>query len=258
MKDIYETVCIMHSPLEQFKIKEIIPIEVAGYDISITNSTVMMFLIIFLSGYVLVNGIMRKALVPGRFQSLSEMFYEFIESMVRTNIGAKGTPYIPFVLAVFMTVLFGNLLGMIPYMFTITSHIIVTGTLAILVFLSVTVIAIAKHGTHFFSFFIPEGSPAWLWPILIPIEVISYLSRPVSLSIRLFANMMAGHTMMKVFAGFSVSLIAAFGVGGAFLGFMPVLINAALVGFEILVALLQAYVFTILTCLYLKDALYLH
>ena len=248
----------MSGPLEQFEITKYIPIQIGALDLSVTNSALAMAVIVFASGYLIVNGMMRKALVPGRLQSAAELLYEFIADMIRTNTGEKGLPYLPFVLTMFIAVLFGNLVGMIPYNFTITSHVIVTGTFALIVIGGVTIIGFLKHGMHFLSLFVPEGAPVWLWPIIIPIEVISYISRPISLAVRLFANMMAGHTMLKVFAGFTVSLIASLGFGGFLVGLLPIAINTALIGFEILVALLQAYVFTILTCLYLKDALYLH
>jgi F-type H+-transporting ATPase subunit a len=170
--------------------------------------------------------------------------------MVREQVGSDGRPYFPFIFALFMFILLGNLLGMIPYSYTFTSQIIVTFAMAMAVFLGVTVIALVKHGLHFFTYFFPSGAPLYMAPLLIPIEILSYLSRPVSLSVRLFANMMAGHTMMKVFGGFVVAL-------GVF-GIAPMAVLVALTGFEILVAVLQAYVFTILTCIYLRDALHLH
>tara|TARA_Y100000994_G_scaffold136399_1_gene111726 strand:+ start:34 stop:570 length:537 start_codon:yes stop_codon:yes gene_type:complete len=178
------------------------------------------------------------------------MSYEFIANMIRENVGAEGRKYFPFIFTLFMFILMGNLLGMIPYSYTFTSQIIVTFAIAITIFLGVTIIGIFLHGFHFFSLFVPPGMPIVLAPLLIPIEVISYFVRPVSLSVRLFANMMAGHTMMKVFAGFT----AALGI----LGIAPILLLVALTGFEIMVAVLQAYVFTVLTCLYLNDAIHLH
>ena len=190
------------------------------------------------------------ALVPGRLQSVGELAYEFIANMVRDNVGTAGMKYFPWVFSIFMFVLFGNFLGMIPYTFTFTSHIIVTFALALMVFLTVTVIAFARHGLHFFAFFLPEGTPLAMAPMVVALEILSYFIRPVSLSIRLFANMMAGHTMLKVFGGFVIAL-------GVF-GVLPFAVNIALTLFEFLVAGLQAYVFTILTCLYLKDAIEMH
>jgi F-type H+-transporting ATPase subunit a len=199
----------------------------------------------------LTVGMRHRSLVPGRWQSLTEISYEFIAGMIRDNVGSEGRKYFPFVFSLFMFILFANLIGLIPYAFTFTSHIAVTFTMALVVFLGVTVIAVARHGLHFFSFFLPSGVPMVMAPVLVPIEVLSYLSRPISLSIRLFANMMAGHTMMKVFAGFIIPL----GILG---GWAPLTVDVALTAFEFLVAFLQAYVFTVLTCLYLNDAIHLH
>jgi F-type H+-transporting ATPase subunit a len=241
---------VAESPLEQFKIEEIIPIHIGGIDASFTNSSLLMVLAVFAITAFLVLSSRGAALVPGRWQSAAELSYEFIADMVRDNCGAEGKKYFPWVFSIFMFVLFGNLLGMIPYSFTFTSHIIVTFALAAMVFLTVTVIAFARHGLHFFSFFLPHGAPLALAPLIVVIEIISYLSRPVSLSIRLFANMMAGHTMLKVFGTFTV-LLGIFGVA-------PLAVNVALTLFEFLVAVLQAYVFAILTSLYLKDAIELH
>jgi F-type H+-transporting ATPase subunit a len=199
----------------------------------------------------------RGAMIPGRLQSLGEASYEFIQGMVTEQVGDEGKKYFPFVFTIFMFVLFGNLLGMLPYAFTFTSHIAVTLTLALIVFVTVTVIALMRHGMHFFSYFFPEGAPVWLAPIIIPVEVISYFSRVVSLSVRLFANMVAGHVMLKVFATFVV-LLGSLGAVGPFVAVLPLSVNIALVGFEFLVAFLQAYVFAILTSIYLHDAVHLH
>ena len=241
----------MAGPIEQFEIKTLIDISVAGTDLSITNSTFMMALAVGLSTLLLVVGARKRALVPDRMQSIAEMSYEFIANMVKDNVGTEGRQYFPFVFSLFMFVLFGNLLGMIPFSFTFTSHIIVTFTLALIVFLLVTFIGIARHGLKWFGNFMPTGTPVAMAPLVVPIEIVSYLSRPISLSVRLFANMMAGHTMLKVFAGFSVTLGVVFGLA-------PLAVNIALTGFEFLVAALQAYVFAILTCLYLHDALHVH
>ncbi|MGE0725178.1 MAG: F0F1 ATP synthase subunit A [Alphaproteobacteria bacterium] len=240
----------MAGPLEQFEIKPLVPITVGSVDASFTNASLFMALAVVAITVFLVGGMRGRDLVPGRWQSMAEMAYGFIAGMVRENVGHDGRQFFPFVFSLFMFILLGNLLGMIPYSFTFTSHIIVTFALAALVFIVVTVVALVKHGLHFFTYFFPTGAPIAMAPLLIPIEILSYLSRPVSLSIRLFANMMAGHTMLKVFAGFTVAM-GIFGVA-------PLLLNVALTGFEVLVAVLQAYVFTILTCLYLRDALHLH
>lgn len=238
------------SPLAQFEIKRWIPIEIGNLDVSFTNSSTFMVLTVVFTSAFLILGMRSNALVPGRWQSIVELFYVFIANLLKDTVGSQGRPYFPFVFTVFMFVLVGNLFGMIPYSFTFTSHIVVTFTMALIVFLGVTIIAIAKHKLHFFTFFMPPGVPMVMAPLLVPIEIISYLSRPISLSVRLFANMLAGHTLLKVFAGFVISL----GMFGVF----PLAFVVALTGLEIVIALLQAFVFTILTCLYLNDALHLH
>ena len=245
----------MAGPIEQFEIHPIIPIRIGELDLSFTNSALWMVIATGVATICLTVGARRRAMVPGRLQLMAELAYEFIANMIRDNVGDAGRRYFPYIFTLFMFILFGNLLGLIPGSFTYTSHIIVTAALAVTVIIAVTGIGIAKHGLHFFSLFVPSGVPALMMPLMIPIEIISYLSRPVSLSIRLFANMMAGHTMIKVFAGFVVPLGAAtLGFGGL----APITVNVALTGFELLVAFLQAYVFTVLTCLYLNDALHLH
>ena len=244
----------MAGPLEQFAIKAIGA--GAGTPLSeqpayvFTNSALWMVLAVVAVTVFMVVGMRKREMVPGPWQSLAEASYEFISGMIRDNAGDEGRRYFPFIFTLFMFILFGNLLGLLPYSFTFTSHIIVTAVMAVFVFIGVTLIGIFKHGLHFFSFFVPSGVPIFMIPIMIPIEIISYLSRPVSMSIRLFANMMAGHTMMKVFAGFVFSMGVA--------GIAPLAMDVALTGFEVLVAFLQAYVFTVLTCLYLNDALHLH
>lgn len=239
------------SPLEQFVIKPIIPLNVGGYDISFTQSSLWMGIAVVTATLLMTVSMRKKSVVPNRWQNVAEMLYEFVASMVNDNLGHEGRKYFALVFSVFMLVLMGNLLGMLPYSFTYTSHIIVTGALALGVFLLATLVGIFKHGLHFFSLFLPKGLPWVLAPLIVTIEVISYLSRPISLSVRLFANMVAGHTMLKVFAGFSVML-------GAVLGVLPLVVNIALIGLEIMIAFIQAYVFAILTCIYLKDAIELH
>jgi F-type H+-transporting ATPase subunit a len=241
----------MADPLKQFEIKPLIPLEMGGFDISFTNSAMWMAIATAVSIIFMMIATRKPAMIPGRIQVMAEGTYEFIASMVRDNIGSKGREYFPLIFTIFMIVLMGNMLGMIPYSFTYTSHIAVTMGLALAIFIFVTVLGFVKHGTHFFSLFCPEGVPLALKPLIIPIEILSYLIRPVTLSVRLFANMMAGHLMLKVFAGFSVSM-------GIALGILPMFFNVALIGFEFLIAFLQAYVFTILTCIYLKDAIELH
>ena len=238
------------SPLSQFEIKRWVPIEIGDVDVSLTNSAAFMVLTVVAIGVFLILGMRRPAIVPGRWQSMVELSYVFIANLVKDTVGTEGRPYFPFIFTVFMFVLVGNLIGMVPYGFTFTRHIIVTFTMAMVVFLGVTVIALIKHKMHFFTFFMPPGVPLIMAPLLVPIEIISYLSRPMSLSVRLFANMLAGHTLLKVFAGFVVAL----GLFGVF----PLAFVVVLTGLEIVIAFLQAFVFTILTCLYLNDALQLH
>ncbi len=239
-----------HSPLEQFKIHHLVEMELGGVDVSFTNSALCMVIVATAVTLLLTLGPRKRALVPGRWQSIAELSYEFIANMVRENIGAEGRRYFPVIFTLFMFVLFGNMLGMMPYSFTFTSHIIVTFGLALTVFIGVTVLGIVKHGVKFLGFFVPGGTPVLMWPLMIPIEVISYLSRPISLSVRLFANMTAGHTLLKVFAGFIVTM--------GITGIVPFAFVVALTGLEFLIAFLQAYVFTILTCIYINDALHLH
>lgn len=235
--------------LSQF---ELTPI-VAGF----TNANFYMLIAGAAISALMLIGMQPRARVPGRLQSLAEVSYEFIYGLVRDQIGHEGKKFFPFVFTLFMFILFGNMLGMLPYAFTFTSHIAVTFTLALVVFILVTAVALAIHGLHFFSYFFPEGAPKALAPLIIPIEVISYFSRVVSLSVRLFANMVAGHVMLKVFATFVVMMGGAGAIG--LLGALaPLAINVALVGFEFLVAFLQAYVFAVLTCIYLHDAVHLH
>ena len=239
-----------HSPLEQFAIGRLIPMEVGGIDVSFTNSALWMIIVITCATLGLTLSMQRRALVPGRAQSIAELTYEFVANMVRDNVGSAGRRYFPFIFTLFMFILFSNLLGLIPYSFTVTSHIVVTFAMAATVWIGVTLIGIIKHRGKFLSLFVPSGVPIALLPLLVVIELISYLVRPITLSVRLFANMMAGHTLIKVFGGFVVAL-------GIF-GIAPLAVTVALFGLELIVAFLQAYVFAVLSCLYLNDALHLH
>ena len=246
----------MASPLSQFEIKKIIPIEAFGFDISFTNSSLAMLITMSLMILFMYLGIKNLSIIPSKSQSALESTYEFIANMIGDNIGKEGMKYFSFIFTLFLFILIGNLLGMFPYSFTWTSHIIVTFAIAFFIFIGVTLIAIYKHGLiKFMAFFAPAGVPKPMLILLIPIEIISYLSRPVSLSVRLFANMMAGHTLLKVIGGFVFVLGAnSFIVGGA----LPLAFLVALTGLEIVIAFLQAYVFAILTCLYINDAIHLH
>lgn len=245
-------------PIHQFIIKPIVPLHAGGIDISFTNSALWMIIGVLVSTITLTLATRKKALVPGRLQAMSEMLYEFIGGMIRENTGTAGMRYFPLIFTLFMVVLMGNLLGMIPFSFTYTSHIIVTAGLALMIFFIVLLIGIFHHGVRFFSLFVPPGVPFWLFPLIIPIELISFLVRPVTLSVRLFANMMAGHLMLKVFAGFSVAMLLAYGAAGFAAGLVPMAFNVVLISFEMLIALLHAYVFTVLSCIYLKDTVELH
>ncbi len=241
---------VHENPLHQFTIQRLIPIHIGGVDASFTNAALVMTLAVVLVTSFVMLTTRRAALVPGRWQSVTEMLYEFVADMVDTNAGHGAQPYLPFVFTLFTFILLGNLLGMIPYSYTFTGQIIVTFALAITVFIGVTIIGIVKHGFGFLRLFVPHGVPPVLLILLVPIELLSYVIRPFTLSIRLFANMLAGHTMLAIFAGFVVALGIA--------GILPLAVDVALVLLELLVAVLQAYVFAILTCLYLADALHLH
>jgi len=237
-------------PLSQFTIERLIPLHVGGLDVSFTNSALLMVLTVLLGTVFLLYAMRSASLVPGRLQSVAEMIFEMVDGLVKEHVGPEGRPYLPFLFTLFMFVLLGNLLGMVPWSFTFTSHIIVTFALAATVFIGVTLIGIFRHGFKFLALFVPHGVPGPLLMLLVPIEMLSYLIRPFTLAIRLFANMMAGHTMLIIFAGFVTSL-------GLF-GFLPIGMDIFLVLLEFLVAALQAYVFLILSCLYLKDAIHLH
>lgn len=245
-------------PLEQFEIHPIVPLEVGGIDISFTNSSLWMCVVVASISLFLTTAASSRSVVPSRMQSLAEISYNFVADMIRSAAGSEGLRFFPFVYALFMFVLFANLFGLIPFLhaFTVTSHIIVTLALALVVFTMVIVVGVLKHGFRFLKLFVPDV-PWYMLPLLTVIEVISFLSRPLSLSVRLFANMLAGHIMLTVFGGFVVSLAAA---GGAlsFLSIAPMLGIIGVSALEFLVAFLQAYVFAILTCIYLNDALHLH
>ncbi len=237
-------------PLQQFTIERWIPIRLGGLDVSFTNSALFMCAAVAVASALVILGSRRREQVPGRWQSLAELSYEFVAGMIDQNVGHEGQEYFTFIFTLFMFILFGNLLGMIPYGFTFTSHIVVTFAMAAVVFIGVTIIGFARHGLHFLTLFVPPGVPKVLLLLLVPIELLSYFIRPFTLSIRLFANMLAGHTMLAIFGGFVVAL--------GLLGIVPLTVDFALIFLELLVAVLQAYVFAILTCLYLRDAIHLH
>ena len=240
--------------LSQFRL---VPVGPLGASLNFTQANLLMLVGSALVLALLYFGSRPRAVVPGRLQAAAELSYDFIFNMATDQIGPEGRRFFPFIFTLFFFVLMGNLLGLVPFSFTYTSHIAVTLALAVLVIVLVTIVALAEHGWHFFSYFFPPGAPVFLAPLIVPIEIISYLSRPVSLSIRLFANMVAGHVMFAVFATFVV-MMGGHSVIGAVAALGPLAVNVALMGFELLVAALQAYVFAILTCIYLHDAVHLH
>jgi F-type H+-transporting ATPase subunit a len=246
---------LANDPIHQFHITKLIPIEIGGFDLSFTNSSLFMVATVATAGAFLYLTTASRGLVPSRLQSLSEMSYEFVANMLRDAAGTGGMRFFPLVFSLFMFILVSNMFGMFPYFFTVASHIIVTFALAMLVVGTVVVYGFWKHGLKFLGLFVPQGVPGILVPLVVLIEVISFLSRPISLSVRLFASMLAGHITLKVFAGFVVSLgsLGALGIGGAIL---PLIMVVAITGLEFLISFIQAYVFTILTCMYLNDALH--
>jgi F-type H+-transporting ATPase subunit a len=244
----------MPDPIHQFEIHRIIPIKIFGWDASFTNASLFMLLAVLLIAGFFGLAMQTRSLVPSRLQSLAEVGYEFVANMVRESIGHGGMAYFPFVFTIFMFVFTANTLGLIPGFFTVTSHIIVTAALAAMVFITVLIVGFAKHGAKFLQLFVPQGVPILILPLVVLIEIISFLSRPVSHSVRLFANMLAGHITLKVFGGFVVMLLGA-GTYAA-LAPLPFVMTIALTALEVLVAFLQAYVFTMLTCMYLNDALH--
>ena len=244
------------NPMEQFTIKPIVPLHIGGYDVSFTNQSLLMVIVAVAASLFLTLAMSKRALVPSRVQSMAEVSYEFVANMIQSSAGDDGLRFFPFVFTLFVFVLFSNFFGMIPGSFTVTSQIAVTFSLAALVVLTVVVTGFAKHGLGFLKLFVPKA-PLLLLFLLVPIEIISFLTRPISLSVRLFANMLAGHTMLAVFAGFVVLLGGAGGVL-SILSIAPMALIVAIMLLELLVAFLQAYVFAILTCIYLNEALHLH
>jgi F-type H+-transporting ATPase subunit a len=243
-------------PIHQFEIKNLFSIgTVGGTELNVTNSALFMLLAIALTAWLLLGATAGRRLVPGRLQSVAELSYEFMANTIRSTIGEEGMKFFPLVFSLFMFILISNLVGLIPYSFTVTSHIIITAALALLVFFTVLIHGLWKHGLHFFTLFVPSGIPIYIQPLIIFIEVLSFLTRPISHSVRLFANMLAGHITLKVFAGF-VTMLGGFGVLGWLGAPLPLALTVALNGLELLVAVLQAYVFAILTCIYINDAIH--
>lgn len=242
-------------PIHQFSIIPLVHINVGGADISFTNSSLFMLSSVFLVVVFLLIAVRQGRLVPGRLQNSAEMIYLFVYRMVLENAGFEARPLVPLVFTLFSFILACNLLAMIPFTFAVTSHLAVTGCLALLVFVVVTILGLFKKGWGFFARFAPAGVPWALLPLMVPLEILSYFIRPVSHSVRLFANIMAGHAMMKVFAGFIVMMGTAMGVLGFLLGLIPLAMLVVMTGFEVFVALIQAYVFALLTVVYIRDAL---
>ena len=244
-------------PIEQFNIEPLFKIgQIGGQPIYFTNSSAYMFLAVALISLLMIGGAAGRQLVPGRFQSMAEIAYEFVASTVRGNAGAEGMKFFPLIFSIFMFICVSNLVGVIPYAFTISSHIIITAALALLVFFTVLIYGLYKNGLKFFKIFVPSGIPIYILPLVVFIEVFSFFLRPVSHSVRLFANMLAGHIALKVFAGFVALLGVSLGAVGWIGGIAPLALTVAIYALEILVAFLQAYVFAILTCIYLNDAIH--
>jgi F-type H+-transporting ATPase subunit a len=244
-------------PIHQFQIQSLFPLgKLGNAEIAFTNSAAFMALAVALLTLFLVGGTMGARTVPSRLQSAAELTYEFVANMLRSTAGSEGMRFFPFVFSIFMFVLTLNMFGLIPYAFTVTSHIIITAALALTVFFTVLGYGLARHGLHFFNLFVPKGVPIYILPMIVAIEILSFISRPISHSVRLFANMLAGHIALKVFAGFIILLGGALGAIGWASGVLPFAMIIALTALEMLVAFLQAYVFAILTCIYLNDAIH--
>jgi F-type H+-transporting ATPase subunit a len=246
----------MIDPIHQFNIDKIFTIgHIGNQEIAFTNSSAYMFLSVALISLLMIGGVAGRQLVPGRIQSMAELSYEFVANTIRSTAGAEGMKFFPLVFSLFMFITVSNVVGIIPYTFTVSSHIIVTASLALLVFLTVLVYGFYKNGLKFFKLFVPAGIPIVILPLVVLIEIISFLSRPISHSVRLFANMLAGHITLKVFASF-VTMLGAMGIVGWVGAILPLGLTVALTALELLVAFLQAYVFTILTCIYINDAIH--
>jgi F-type H+-transporting ATPase subunit a len=246
----------MADPIHQFEITKLVTLgHIGGQEIAFTNSALFMAITLVGIWALLVAGSSKRALVPGRMQSIAELSYEFVADTIQSTAGKEGMKFFPFVLTLFMFILVANVIGLVPYTFTVTSHIIITASLALMVFLTVIVYGFWSHGLHFFKLFVPSGIPIYILPLIVFIEVLSFLSRPISHSVRLFANMLAGHITLKVFASF-VTLLGGLGIAGWLGAVLPLGLVVALTALELLVAFLQAYVFAILTCIYLNDAIH--
>jgi F-type H+-transporting ATPase subunit a len=246
----------MADPIHQFEIIKLFPVaKIGAHEIHFTNSALFMVIAVTLTALLLLGTTTGRKLIPGRLQSLAELSYEFVENTIRSTAGEEGMKFFPLVFSLFMFILIANVVGLIPYTFTVTSHIIITASLALLVFFTVIIYGFWKNGLRFFKLFVPSGIPIYILPLIVFIEVLSFLSRPISHSVRLFANMLAGHITLKVFAGF-VTMLGGLGILGWIGATLPLALTVALTALELLVAFLQAYVFTILTCIYINDAIH--
>jgi F-type H+-transporting ATPase subunit a len=243
------------NPIEQFSVSKLVDIHIAGHDFSFTNSALYMVIAVAIVCVLMMIGANGGVGIPNRLQALAEMAYEFVAGMVRSAAGEHGMMFFPLVFCLFMFILICNLVGLIPHSFTVTSHIIVTVSMALLVFFTVIIVGIKENGLHFFKLFVPSGVPIYILPLVVAIEIISFLSRPLSHSVRLFANMLAGHITLNVFGGFVVMLLGAGAITKA-VAILPFAMTIGLDALELLVAFLQAYVFAMLTCMYLNDALH--
>ena len=246
----------MADPIHQFQVVNLVPLgKIGGLEFAITNSAIYMGVAVGITALLMLGATSGRRIVPTRIQSVAEMSYEFVADTIRNIIGEEGMRFFPLVFSLFMFILVSNMVGLIPYNFTVTSHIIVTAALSLLVFFTVLIYGFWRNGLHFFTLFVPKGVPIYILPLIVFIEVLSFLSRPISHSVRLFANMLAGHITLKVFAGF-VTMLGGFGIAGWLGATLPLAMTVALTALELLVAFLQAYVFAILTCIYLNDAIH--
>lgn len=252
------------SPLAQFEIHDVAPLSAGGFDVSFTNSAMWMVAVLGIIWIFMIGGTRKAALVPGRWQAAVESVYGFIDNTLSANVGPEGRRFVPLIFSLFMFIIVANFAGLLPvgvvpgvHAFTVTSHVTVTAMLALISFATVLFVGFARHGLHFFSLFVPHGVPAWMLPIIVPVELISFMIRPFSLALRLFVAMTAGHILLKVLAGFIVGL-GATGGAAAFVTLPTLALLVGISALELLVAAIQAYVFALLTSLYLNDAIHLH
>nr|WCH58034.1 ATP synthase F0 subunit a [Hypnea brasiliensis] len=248
---------IIKSPLEQFEIVALIPLHIGGLNFSLTNSSLFLIIALIFILFWTSLSFFKSSLIPNNWQQVKESFYKVTSSIVEDNIGKKGEYYLPFIFTLHLMLLYSNLIGMVPYSFTVTSHIVFTFSLALSIFIGINIIGIQTHGFKFFALFLPRGVPLAIVPLLVTIEFLSYIVKVFTLSIRLFANMTSGHTLLKIIAGFAWTMLSAGGLLAVF-HLIPLGLLLALIGLELAIAGLQAYVFTLLTCIYLNDVLDMH